>query len=695
MRVIQVLSKNQNRDGREKNLNLINFFKSDKNLQQIENIILGPDKAVDYLLKKRKIKSYKIDIEKVFPFFLLAIPKVSKAILKDNPDIIHARSPNSAWVSFFASRNKNCCFLTTIDQTYKKGFFGEVVSWGKFVICSSGVMARRIKQDYEIPEEKIIIIPPWVDLDKFKFVDGKTRLKTNYIVGVGRAIPSGGHEHLIKAFRKIVRFRPYLKLRIVVLPDSLERYLNRLKTLVNRFSLNYSVEFLNSEDDYGRILSQAKVLVAPSLLPEPSGQVVLEAAASGVPVVATKVGAFYELINDQKDGLLVPPADFESLADSILKIIENPSLAQQYSMQARQKVERFYTRGNYSSNLEAAYCKSISQKRILVIKLSSFGDLILIIPFLAQLRKDFPQAKIHLMTLKKYSNLFYDCPYVDKIITVGPTYKKIKEVLKVSKRLRRISFDYIVDLQNNRSSQLISFLSFPQQSFGFRRKLGFLLKNKAVYIKGEKINPLESQEKILSLLGLKFDQKKLIFWKTKPLKLDQFSLENKKYIGISLAASVHWHTKNWPVKNMVKFIKLFLKEFSDYHIVFVGDKLSRARSTEIKTLCKTKKVIDLCGKTKIRELVEVLKNAEAFIAPDTATLHLAQSLGINTVGLFGPTNPKRHSVEADNLYIIDKNLPCSYCYRKNCKLHSCLKDILPREVLSKIKSILKKSDKIN
>ncbi|MCF7873292.1 MAG: glycosyltransferase [Candidatus Omnitrophica bacterium] len=692
MRVIQILPKMKAGGVERGVLDLVRYFKASDNFPNFESIVISAGGNLSYLLENSKVKHYQFSVDKKSPFSLLTVPKISKLILKEKPNIMHARSRVPAWISFFATRNTECHFVTTAHGIYKNKISSEVMGWGKFVICPSKTVARQMKEKFGVPEEKIIIIPRWVDLDKFRFFDYQSRIDDNFIVSVGRISPTKGYQYLIDAFRKVVRFNPYLKLKIVGSVDkNKSRYLDYLKTLVSRFSLNYNVEFIGFNQDIENILAKAKLLVAPSLIEEAFGRVVVEAAACGTPVVATKVGGFQEIINDKKDGLLVPPADPDSLSEAILSLINDSEMAEKLAVNARNKVETKYTMDKILDSLGMVYKKIVKEKRILVTKFSSLGDIILTIPSLARLRQEFPDAKIYLLTLKKYANFFYDCPYIDKTMALSSDYKKIKRIFQMSKRLRRLSFDYIIDLQNNRVSQWINFLSFARKSFGFRRKFGFLLNYTTDYKSGEKIGPLESQERILKLLGITFKTRKLLFWQTKPLDLSHFNLGEDKLIGINVSASKKWKTKNWPLENINSFIKLFGKKYPNYKIVLLGDKASLSQADIIKSFDKNKKVINLCGKTKIVELIELLKRLKLFITPDTATLHLAQCLEVETIGLFGPTNPKLHSVESSTLKIIDKGLPCQYCYKDKCKTNRCMKAISAKEVTLLVGSILEKT----
>ena len=124
------------------------------------------------------------------------------------------------------------------------------------------------------------------------------------------------------------------------------------------------------------------------------------------------------------------------------------------------------------------------------------------------------------------------------------------------------------------------------------------------------------------------------------------------------------------------------------NVLLLGDKNAASISAEISAALPKLKVIDLCGKTTLLDLIEILRQVKIFITPDTAALHLAQALSVAAVALFGPTNPEGHIVKSPNLKVIEKNLSCSHCYRSKCSKHDCMRDILPSEVLAAVKNLI-------
>jgi ADP-heptose:LPS heptosyltransferase len=696
MKVMQILPRLEVGGVERGVLDVVSFFKDrallgnsvDKD-EKITNIVVSGGGRLVEQLNKKGITHYELPVYKKSLLSLFTIPKVERIIDNEGVNIVHARSRVPAWISFFASRQRSY-FVTTAHGIYKNKFFSQVMGWGKFVICPSKTVARHMHKNFGVPQEKIVIINRWVDLKRFEFNSYESRKNSNVIVSVGRISPTKGYEYLIEGFKKVIRIHPYLILKIVGEADKSHfNYFCHLKTMVNRFSLNYNIQFLGYRSDVERILAEARILVAPSIIEESFGRIVVEAFASGVPVIATNIGAFKEIVEEGENGILVEPKSGRAIADAILRILGERRYPQRLVKKAREKVERFYSLENCLKEKGKLYIKTLNILRILVIKISSLGDVVLSVPSLKEIRERFPKAKIYLLTLKKYSSLFDRCPYIDEVIVVENDYKKLINILKISNYLRRHSFDYIVDLQNNHASHLIAFLAFPYKSLGYSLRWGKLL------TKSAKLNfrdsPLTSQERVLSLIGIKLKTKKLTFWQPEEYKDKRLSTY-KDIIGINISASLKWQSKNWPCKHIMNFIELIYKNFPSFKVILLGDSHAKEEAAKIENYLYPRP-INYCGKVSLKELPSLISRLKVLVTPDTATLHLAVSLGVPTIALFGPTNPHRHTVKDKNLYILYKKLPCSFCYSGNCKIkerNKCMDKISPQEVFSFLYQICKR-----
>ncbi len=199
------------------------------------------------------------------------------------------------------------------------------------VICCSEYMRNEIKSIFQIPDDKIRVIPNGVDVREFESDVDTWKFKHEYaawdekvIFFVGRLVREKGVDTLIEAIPKILSIEPKAKFLIAGKGPALEGLKNKAATL----GVAHKVYFTGYIDDATRngLYKCAEVAVFPSLY-EPFGIVALEAMAAKAPVVVGDVGGFSEVVRDDL-GVKVQPGDSDSLAAGILKILQNPSLGQ-------------------------------------------------------------------------------------------------------------------------------------------------------------------------------------------------------------------------------------------------------------------------------------------------------------------------------------------------------------------------------
>ena len=163
--------------------------------------------------------------------------------------------------------------------------------------------------------------------------------------------------------------------------------------------LTYCTEFLGSQQDIPAVLIDLNLLVLPSIRHEAFGRVVIEAQAAGVPVIATRVGGVVDIIDENLTGILVTPCDVEGLAQAIIRIMKDKSLAGYLAENARKKVTQKFTLDLMAKKTLSVYEEALSRYKILVIKLGALGDVVLISPSLRAIRSKFPQPKYKISLL--------------------------------------------------------------------------------------------------------------------------------------------------------------------------------------------------------------------------------------------------------------------------------------------------------
>ena len=637
--------------------------------------------------------------KKSFISMFKLIPELAEIIKKEEIDIVHARSRVPAWIAYFACRRTRVVFITTCHGYYKKHPFSAVMGWAKRVIVLSNVIARHMIEDFALPHDRIKLVPRSVDLERFKFLDPKAKRKEDFNVGIiGRITPLKGHLHFIKAMARISRTVPRLKIWIVGdAPASKEAYKEEVQVLVRRLGLWHCTEFLGTQRDIPGILAHLDLVVLATTTHEAFGRVVVEAMASGVPVVATKVGGVVDIVQDGKNGLLVPPADSKSMADAIMRIFKDTQLARELAQNAYAQVKEKYNVELMVKNTLDVYRDALSNFKILIIKFSSLGDIILSTAALRAAREKFPPEnfKISFLTREESKDILLRSPYIDELLVCDLKNKDrgLKGLWAIGHVLRKKNFDIVIDLQNSRASHILSYLSGCVNRYGYDNgKFGRLL-NHSIPDEKPPIDPVTHQFRILKMLGIDLLDNRLELWPSSEdakavdeLLNAQWLSETQKIVGINISASQRWGTKHWPLEYLVCLCEeLGLK---DIRVVITGTEQDLVFANTLVNSLRNTKIINACGKTSINELAVLIKSCDVFISADSSPLHIASAVGTPFIALFGPTDERRHLPPGKNYIVINKGLDCSPCYKTKCRTKRCMIEITPAEVLAAVEKLL-------
>ena len=627
------------------------------------------------------------------------VPRLVEIIKKEEIVIVHARSRVPAWIAYFSSRITNTVFITTCHGYYQKHAFSQVMGWAKRVISISNAVARHMIDDFGVPHERIRLIPCSVDLERFQVESRLKKKEGDFNIGIiGRISPIKGHNYFIKAMAKVAQVLPNIKIWIVGdAPPSKEAYKEQLQVLVKRLGLAEITEFLGVQRDIPAILSQLDLLVLATTVPEAFGRVIVEAQACMVPVVSTRVGGVVDIIEDDYNGLLVPPADPKGMADAIIRVLKDKELARRLTENAYKKVKEKFSADLMVKDTLEVYKEALANYKLLIIKLGSLGDVILSTAGIKAISKKFSSShKISLLIGEESKGLLLRCPYIDELLVCDfkARDKGLKGFLRIARILRKRDFDLVIDLQNNRLSHLLSFFSLSPKRYGYdNKKLGFLLNQRIVDDKAS-ISPVAHQFRILKLLGINLDSEKLQLWPSDEDKryIDEFLnsqwlSDSQRLIGINISASPRWQSKNWAFKNLVKLCEELGRR--DMRVVITGLEKDLTKAKDLMERAKGVNIINACAKTSVNQLFCLIKKCSVFVTGDSAPLHIAAATGVPFVALFGPTEPSRHLPAAQDCVVIKKGLACSPCYKAKCRHGECMELITPDEVLEAIDKLLK------
>jgi heptosyltransferase-2 len=321
--------------------------------------------------------------------------------------------------------------------------------------------------------------------------------------------------------------------------------------------------------------------------------------------------------------------------------------------------------------------------RILIIRLSSLGDILLTTPLIRSIKNQFPKIDIDFILREEYSDILKLNPYLNRIIKFTRDEEKNTGLLNL---INNDNYDLIIDLQNNlRSKKIVS--KFNAQSLIFSKSnwKKFLLVN-------FKINKLKDEPQIpirysQTIPDLKLDKKGLDLLTTN--SVDNRIIGKTNLIGFCPGAR-HF-TKRWPKEYFIELGNKLTQ--AGYLIVLFGGKIDKELCAEISTMIPGS--VDLSNFDDILQTAADMKLCKVIVCNDSGLMHTASATETKVITIFGSSVKEFGFTpyNCDNLILENNSLtcrPCSHIGKSRCpkKHFNCMKAINPSFVFEKVVSFI-------
>lgn len=275
-------------------------------------------------------------------------------------DLVHCHDWLTAYAARAVKHSCNVPLVATIHATEagrnhglhndEQRYISDVEWWLTYeawrVIVCSRYMEDEIRRVFQLPKDKLQVIPNGVDPAKFTVRNLEAGFRNNYahaeekiVFFVGRLVQEKGVQVLLEAVPKILHYHPKTKI-VVAGKGPNEHY---LRTRTRELGIEHSVYFTGYIDDETRnkLYRCADVAVFPSLY-EPFGIVALEGMAARTPVVVSDTGGLSEIIDHEVNGLKTYTGSANSLADNVLRVLCDDDFAGRLKAKAFQDVLEVY-----------------------------------------------------------------------------------------------------------------------------------------------------------------------------------------------------------------------------------------------------------------------------------------------------------------------------------------------------------------
>jgi heptosyltransferase-1 len=337
-------------------------------------------------------------------------------------------------------------------------------------------------------------------------------------------------------------------------------------------------------------------------------------------------------------------------------------------------------------------------KKLLIVKMSALGDVVMTLPALAALKARYPDAALDWLVEPAAAGLLAGHPDLNRVlISPRPALKKLaaagslikaKRLLSEFRReLRQTCYDVILDLQGLFKSGLMVGLASG------RRKVGFARAREGSHLfLNEKMPPYDPERHAVrryldaaAYLGaVASEPGRPYFEPPGPARQRAEALLGPAAGSglVLLNPGAKWVTKRWPLAHWQALARRLARE-KGLKLVVTGGSEDAAAAEAIEGAAGPEAALNLCGRTSLPELAAVMARARLVVTADTGPLHLAAAVGAGGLALFGPTRPRRTGPWGGNFEILQPSRPCLGCLKKKCPL-PCLADLTPDTVWARL-----------
>lgn len=338
-------------------------------------------------------------------------------------------------------------------------------------------------------------------------------------------------------------------------------------------------------------------------------------------------------------------------------------------------------------------------RRILVMKWGAMGDLVISTAMFDGVRRAFPGAEIDLHVLPPFAPLFLHDPTFTEICTIDVRRGKggLRAVREWLGYLRRRKYDVVFDLQSNDRSRLLMSLwllsgGAPRWRVGNHPRFPYNIARQKTAVLP---HAFDMQCATLAAAGIETIAERPVLYAGEENRIRAAELMAANglnqgdfaifFPGSQAAGSL----KRWGVERYTA-LAVRLQEVGMKKVALVGGPDDAEECKKIATLCPPEMLVNLCGQTRILDIVPLCEAARVIVSNDTGTAHIASATATPMLVICGPTDPRRVKPVGPQVAALQVEGPCINCYRKDCNYtpaHLCMTSISVDMVLAKLRSM--------
>lgn len=293
-------------------------------------------------LIEKGVKWYKVNLDKKnLKTFIVGYIKLKKIINNEKPDIVHFQSRFPCWIGYFVMKKfPKIPYITSIHSFSPFPFYTKSIGKGDLVIVVSKALKDYAIKKLKVPENKIRVVYNGINIDEFFMERGLDKKNIWKIGMIGRFSVLKGHYYFIESIN-ILKKKGNKDIRGIIYGSGSKGFKRKIEKWIEEKELKDYIKIIENKNSK-EIMKEIDILVIPSIEPEGFGRVIVEGMISGIPVIATNIGAVPEIIENGKTGFLIEPKDSSKIAEYIEKLIKNHDLYIEISKNAqKESIQRF------------------------------------------------------------------------------------------------------------------------------------------------------------------------------------------------------------------------------------------------------------------------------------------------------------------------------------------------------------------
>jgi heptosyltransferase-1 len=349
--------------------------------------------------------------------------------------------------------------------------------------------------------------------------------------------------------------------------------------------------------------------------------------------------------------------------------------------------------------------RDLNGAKILFIRLSSLGDLILTLPTLKAIKERYPSAHVTWLVQDALQDVLSGNPYLDEILpldllSMTDKYATPQTWLRGGRRFfrnigrayhifRKRKFDVVLEFQALFKSGIFASLKRGAERYGFKnaREMSHLFLNHPIFVRDKSRHAVENYLQFARHFGCSTKEVEFPIYipPEDERYIDQLLLQEGIRPGdftVFVSATARWHSKFWDQEAFARVGDELVRRYGA-KLLFSGLPSEVDYLNGIREMMHQDALI-MAGRTNIKQFLALIKRSRLFVGVDSGSMHAAAAFRVPTIALFGPSNPRWIGPYGQEQGILKVDLPCAPCNRRECSDRSCMLGITPEMVLKKV-----------